>query len=32
MAAGVSDQLWDVADIVKLGEAAEAKPVKREPR
>jgi hypothetical protein len=31
MAAGVSDRLWDVADIVKLVEAEEAKalPAKR---
>jgi hypothetical protein len=29
MAAGVSDRLWDIADIVALVEAAEAKPAKR---
>jgi hypothetical protein len=29
MAAGVADRLWDIADIVKLGEAAEPKPTKR---
>ncbi len=28
MAAGISDRLWDVADIVKLVEAYEAEPVK----
>jgi IS1 family transposase len=28
MAAGISDRLWDVADIVKLVEADEAEPVK----
>jgi IS1 family transposase len=31
MAAGVSDRLWEVSDIVALIEAAEAKPVKRGP-
>jgi len=31
MAAGVSDRLWEVADIVALMDAAEAKPVKRGP-
>jgi len=31
MAAGVSDRLWDIADIVALVEAAEAKPAKRGP-
>jgi hypothetical protein len=31
MAAGVADRLWDVADIVKLVEATEAKPAKRGP-
>lgn len=29
MAAGVSDRLWDIADIVLLVEAAEVKPGKR---
>ncbi len=29
MAAGVSDRLWEIGDIVKLVEAAEAKPGKR---
>jgi hypothetical protein len=29
--AALSDRLWDVADIVKLVEAAEAKPAKRGP-
>ncbi len=28
MAAGISDRLWDVADLVRLVEAYEAKPVK----
>ncbi|MBG53433.1 MAG: IS1 family transposase [Rhodobiaceae bacterium] len=31
MAAGVSDRLWDIADIVKMVEEAEAKPTKRGP-
>ncbi|MFM7403373.1 MAG: IS1 family transposase [Erythrobacter sp.] len=31
MAAGVSDRLWDIADIALLVEAAEAKPGKRGP-
>lgn len=31
MAAGVSDRLWEVADIVALVEAANAKPGKRGP-
>ena len=31
MAAGVSDRLWEVADIVALVDAAEAKPAKRGP-
>jgi len=31
MAAGVSDRLWEVSDIVALLEAAEAKPAKRGP-
>ena len=31
MAAGVADRLWEVVDIVKLVEAAEAKPAKRGP-
>ena len=31
MAAGVSDRLWEVSDIVALVEAAEAKPEKRGP-
>jgi IS1 family transposase len=31
MAAGVSKTLWEIGDIVKLVEAAEAKPVKRGP-
>jgi hypothetical protein len=31
MAAGVSDRLWEVSDIVALLEAAEAKPGKRGP-
>lgn len=31
MAAGVSDRLWEIADIAKLIEDAEAKPVKRGP-
>jgi IS1 family transposase len=31
MAAGVSDQLWEIGDIVKLVEDAEAKPGKRGP-
>ena len=29
MAAGVTDRLWEVADIVALVDAAEAKPAKR---
>jgi hypothetical protein len=29
MAAGVTDRLWQVADIAKLVEDAEARPVKR---
>lgn len=31
MAAGVTDRLWEVADIVALVDAAEAKPAKRGP-
>lgn len=31
MAAGVTDRLWDIADIATLVEAAEAKPTKRGP-
>ena len=31
MAAGVSDRLWDIADIAKLVEDAEGKPTKRGP-
>ncbi len=31
MAAGVSDRLWEVSDIVELLEATEAKPAKRGP-
>lgn len=31
MAAGVTDRLWDIADIAKLVEEAEAKPGKRGP-
>lgn len=31
MEAGVSDRVWDVVDIVKLVENAEAKPGKRGP-
>lgn len=31
MAAGVSDRLWEISDIVALVEAAEAKPTKRGP-
>ena len=31
MAAGVTDRLWEVADIVALVDAAEAKPGKRGP-
>ena len=31
MAAGVSKTLWEIGDIVKLVEAAEAKPAKRGP-
>ncbi len=31
MAAGVSDRLWEIGDIVKLVEDAEAKPGKRGP-
>jgi hypothetical protein len=31
MAAGVSDRLWDIGDIVALVEAAEANPGKRGP-
>lgn len=31
MAAGVSDRLWDITDIAKLVEDAEAKPSKRGP-
>jgi len=31
MAAGVTDRLWEVADIVALVDAAEAKPSKRGP-
>ena len=29
MAAGVTDRLWDVSDLVAVLEAAEAKPAKR---
>lgn len=29
MAAGVADRLWEVVDIIRLVEAAEAKPAKR---
>jgi hypothetical protein len=31
MAAGIADRLWEVADVVKLVEAAEAKLAKRGP-
>ncbi len=31
MVAGVADRLWDINDIVKLVEAAEAKPCERGP-
>ena len=31
MAAGVSERLWEIGDIVTLVEAAEAKPTKRGP-
>lgn len=31
MAAGVSDRLWEIGDIVALVEAAEAAPAKRGP-
>jgi hypothetical protein len=31
MAAGVTDRLWEIADIAKLVEDAEAKPTKRGP-
>jgi len=31
MAAGVTDRLWEIADIAKLVEDAEAKPAKRGP-
>ncbi len=31
MAAGVTDRLWEVADLVAIVEAAEAKPGKRGP-
>ncbi len=31
MAAGVSDRLWEIGDIVKLVEDAEVKPAKRGP-
>jgi len=31
MAAGVADRLWDIAEIVKLVEAAEARSTKRGP-
>jgi len=31
MAAGVTDRLWEIADIAKLAEEAEAKPAKRGP-
>lgn len=31
MAAGVTDRLWEIDDVVKLVEAAEPKPGKRGP-
>jgi hypothetical protein len=31
MAAGVTDRLWEIGDMVALVEAAEAKPAKRGP-
>ncbi len=31
MAAGVTDRLWEISDIVALVEAAEPKPAKRGP-
>ena len=31
MAAGVTDRLWDIADLVAIMEAVEAKPGKRGP-
>jgi hypothetical protein len=31
MAAGISDRLWDMSDIVNLIDAAEAEPKKRGP-
>ncbi len=31
MAAGVTDRLWEISDIVALVEAAKAKPAKRGP-
>lgn len=31
MAAGVTDKLWDMANLVAIVEAAEAKPGKRGP-
>ena len=31
MAAGVTDRLWEIADIVALVEAADARPTKRGP-
>jgi hypothetical protein len=31
MAAGVTDRLWEIGDIVALVEAADAKPGKRGP-
>ena len=31
MAAGVTDRLWEISDIVALVEASDAKPTKRGP-
>ena len=31
MAAGVTDRLWEIGDVVAFVEAAEAKPTKRDP-